>query len=480
MIKKLLFLLIFTSIISGKPAEPGPVDQRIIQYTFNEQYDLAKKLCQDQININQTSPKYYYYLINTKIFEYYQKVAELDPSKRDEGRKTLNKEIINYCENIIDKIDDSNFSVENKFYYGTIYAYLARIYGVDASWWSAFKSGKKAKNYMQEVLKADPKFYDAYLVLGMLEYYADRMSGVTGFIAGVLGLSGSRETGLNYLKLAYDNGKLTFGQTSLTMIEVYSSLEGNEYAALPFFEKFLDRFPKNKRTLNAYCQTLMNLWEVKKAGEIIRSDKDNLIDDYAKARFYDITGNPALAIQHGEKALLNEKTLYRGGANASRYFIVINSWLNGDNARVKKYEPTLSDRFKDELLSARKNEKEFRWLRELSIDIAFDKSAADVEQFLKSKPDFTRLKSFEDEYNLLIGVFYFRNNHFDKAEQYFDRAVNSTGERERYSAVRYLIEIYLKQTVGKAKVENLLLIIDNLANARLSSRSRDLVKKYNL
>ncbi|PKL84302.1 MAG: hypothetical protein CVV24_00390 [Ignavibacteriae bacterium HGW-Ignavibacteriae-3] len=478
--KHILILVFLSSLLSARPIEPSPTDQQIISYTFNEQFDQAKKLCQEQINSNPNSPKYYYYLINTKMMEYYQKVSELDPEKRDEARKILNKEIIDYCEKVLERFDESKLNTENKFYYGTIYAYLARIYGVDASWWSAFKSGKKAKSTMQDILKADSLFYDAYLILGMLEYYADRMSGITSFIAGVLGLSGDRDIGLNYLKISYEKGSLTFGQTALTLIEAYSSLEGNETAALPYFEGFLNRYPKNKRTLNAYCRTLMNLWNIKKVESIIKSDKDNLVDDYTKARFYDLTGNSALAIQYGEMALQNERKLYRGGGNAARHIIVFNSWLAGDYLKMNKYEPTLTERYKTAFAEAKKFEKETKWLRELTIQIAADKPVSAIENYSKSKPDFTSLKGFEDEYNILIGSFYFKNNVYDKSEYYFNRSINSPDDRGRYTAARYLLDLYMKQTVDKTKVKNLLKIIDNIDNSRLSYRSKDLEKKYNL
>ncbi len=474
-----LFIFLYSAVYANS-AEPDRIDQQIINSTYNDQFDAAKKLCLDQISTNQNSPKYYYYLINVKILEYYKKISELDPSKREEGRKNLNEEIINYCENVVDKIDESGLSVENKFYYGTIYAYLARVYGVDNSWWSAFKSGKKAKNFMQDVIKSDPQFFDAYLVLGMIEYYADRMNGVAGFIAGILGLSGSRETGLYYLRTAYDKGKLTFGQSSLMMIEIYTSLEGNDFAALPYFEKFLNRFPQNRKTLNAYCQTLMNLWNFKKAEELIKNDRDNLIDDYAKARFYDMTGNSALAIRYGEKALLNEKNLYRGGAAASRYIIVLNCWLTGDNDKAKKYEPLLSERYKIEFYAAQKNEKEKKWLREFSVKIAQNRQMNDIENYLKTKPDFSRVPNYEDEFNLLAGAFYFKNNLYNRAAVFFEKSVESKDERDKVSAAGSLVEIYLRENVNKSKVENLLKIIDNIDSSRLSYRSKDLAKKYNL
>lgn len=478
--KYLLLFLLVSAVISAKPFEPTPIDQQIITYTFNEQYDQAKKLCQEQINLNPGSPKYYYYLINAKILEYYQRVAELDPEKREGGRKTLNKEIIDYCENVIDKIDEFKLSLENKFYYGTIHAYLARVYGIDASWWSAFKSGKKAKNIMEEIIKADPQFYDSYLVLGMLEYYADRMSGVTSFIAGVLGFSGDREKGLTHLRLAYEKGKLTFGQSALTLIEVYTSLEGNEYAALPYFENFLNRFPKNKRTLNAYCQILLNIWDLRKAETIIKNDKENLVDDFSKARFYDLIGNSELAIQSGERALQNEKNLSRGGGTNSRYIIVFNSWLIRDLARVKKYEPTLNERFKEAFALVKNYEIESRWLRELTIRIALGKSVEEIESFVKTKPGFNQANGFEDQFNLLLGALYFKNNFYDKAEHSFNKSISAVNERDKYSSARYLIEIYMRQTADKQKVKNLLNIIEDLENTRLTFRAKDLEKKYNI
>ena len=478
--KHCLLLLLLCSTIFAKSIEPNPLDQQIISHTFNEEFDQAKKLCQEQININPNSPKYYYYLINAKILENYQKVAELDPDKRSEGRKVLNKEIIDYCESVIDKFDVSKLNIENKFYYGTIYGFLARIYGIDGSWWSAFRSGMKSKKIMEEIIKNDPRFYDAYLPLGMLNYYADRLSGITSFIAGVLGFSGDREQGLNYLQMAYNKGTLTFGQTALTLIEVYQGLEGNEYAALPYYEAFLKRFPRNSRVLNAYCQNLMDLLDFKTVEELIKNDKQNLIDDYAKARFYDAKGNSQLAIQLGERALGNEKKLYRGGGNAVRYIIVFNSWLSGDNARIKKYEPTLGDRNKELFTVVKSNEKDALWLRELLIHISNDKPVNDIENFVKSKPAFNNTKELEGQFNLLLAEFYFKYDLLEKAEQYFNKAAYSVNEHDKNSAMIYLIQIYLKQTVDKNKVKNLISLIDKSDNLRLTYLSKSLEKKYSL
>lgn len=478
--KNLIFFFFFATLICAKPFEPSSIDKQIIKHTFNEEFDRAISLSQEQIKLSPASPKYYYYYINTKILEYYKKVSELETEKRDEGRKILNKEIIDYCEGVIKRFENSKLDVENKFYFGSIYGYLGRIYGVDGSWWSAFRAGMKSKSIMEEILKADPKFYDAYLVLGMLHYYADRLSGVTGFIAGVLGMSGDREKGLNYLHTAYEKGNLTFGQAALTLIEVYSSLEDNDYLSIKYFEDYLKQFPGSKRTLNSYCQRLLGLYETKKVAALLSSEKSSLIDDYTKARYYDMIGNPEQAIKFAEDALKNEKTLWRGAANNARYIIVFNSWLTGMTEGIKKYESELDERNKELFALTKKYEAETRWLHNFSIDIAKGKSIGELENLTNSRPNPGKILDLDHRFNLLMGTVYFKNNLFDKAEQSFRKCLASKNERDKYTAYKYIVDIYLKQNTDKSRVKKLLDEIDDFDNDRLTFRAKDLEKRYNL
>ncbi|KAF0150127.1 MAG: hypothetical protein FD143_2647 [Ignavibacteria bacterium] len=478
--KYFLIVLFLCTTIEAQTILPTQIDKQIIGFTFNEDFSQARKISQEQINKNPNSPKYYYYMINAKILEYYQKVAELAPEKREEGRKKLNREIIKYCEGVVQKFEDASLNTENKFYFSTIYGYLARVYGVDGSWWSAFRTGLKAKNLAEEVIKANSNFYDAYLVIGMLNYYSDRLSGVAGFIAGALGFSGDREKGLSQLRLAYEKGSLTFGQSAQTLIEVYSSLEDNETAAIPVFENFLMQFPENKRTLNAFCLELMSVWEFKKVESIIKADNRNLVSEYVKARFYDMRAEGDNAIKFGEAAVENEREQPRGGVSASRYIVVYNAWLDGDNVRIRKHYAELNERSLENFNLAKKYERENKWLRELTSLIAKDKSVAEFEAFTKTSPDFKNLNDLADQHNYLMGSFYYKNNLFDKAETWFKKSVTSKNERLRNTAVKHLLEIYLKATVDKSKAKYLADVINDIDNDRLSYRARDLEKKYNL
>ncbi|MDP2039246.1 MAG: hypothetical protein Q8L04_17845 [Ignavibacteria bacterium] len=478
--KYFLFVLLCNFVLHAQVVVPTQLDEQIISFTFNENFSQAIKLSQEQIYKNPNSPKYYYYMINVRILEYYQKVAELPQEKRDEGRKTLNGEIIKYCESVVDKFEDTSLNTENKFYFSTIYGYLARVYGVDGSWWSAFRTGLKAKRLAEEVVKANPNFYDAYLVIGMLNYYSDRLSGVAGFIAGALGFSGDRELGLTQLRLAYEKGSLTFGLAAQTLIEVYSNLEDNEAAAIPIYESFLKKFPANKRTLNAYCLELLSIWDFKKVEGIIKADKQNFVSEFVRARYHDMRGESELAIKYAEEALTDEKHQPRGAANSSRYIAIYNAWLIGDNARVKKHMLELNERSLENFNLLNKYEKESKWLRGLTIQIALGKSQPEFEAYIKTAPDFRNAKELADQFNYLIGSYCYKNGLYDKAETWFKKSLTSTNERERNTAIKYLLEIYLKSTVDKSKAKYLADIIDDIDNDRLTYRARDLEKKYDL
>jgi hypothetical protein len=177
--------------------------------------------------------------------------------------------------------------------------------------------------------------------------------------------------------------------------------------------------------------------------------------------------------------LKDEKRLPRGAGNI-RYNLVYNCWLIGDNNRVNKYEPALNEQSKERFNLNKNHEKESKWLHNLSVQMYNNKPLVEIENYIKTKPNLNNAKGFEDQYNLLVGAYYLDKNIYDKAEMFLKKSINATDNRDKYSAVRNLTEIYMRQNVDKAKVKTLLDVIDDLNNDRIKYRAKDLEKKYNL
>ncbi|MCM2268207.1 MAG: hypothetical protein NDI60_10595, partial [Elusimicrobiales bacterium] len=89
-------------------------------------------------------------------------------------------------------------------------------------WIKAYFDGKKAISNTRMALKIDPELYDAYLGLGMYEYYADTLSGVVKILAKFF-MSGDAKEGLRQLTVCKEKGYFNALAAKLLLIEIYTT-----------------------------------------------------------------------------------------------------------------------------------------------------------------------------------------------------------------------------------------------------------------
>jgi hypothetical protein len=480
--KAIIFFLLFiaSAVMAEAPFTPARVDLQILDHTFNLELDEALALADEQIKKTENSPKYYFYYINAMMMEYGVKLNESRISQRQIVKEEMLENIIDYCEKVNEQFEDSVFSIEDKFYYAGVLGYLARAYGLNRSWWSAFQTGQDAESLMDEIIEENPEFYDAYLMLGMFEYFADRMSGVTGFIASVLGFSGDRETGLEYIKLAYDKGSnVTFGQASLMLIEIYTRMEENSFTSLAYFEKFLEKYPRNFRINSWYGRELVSTWNYGKLKHLIEKDSLGLVDANVRAHYYSGIGDREKAIKYSKIVLDNRETNYHWTTRSNQFIFVLNNWLLGNFDEVEKHREELDEnqiKWLDEIIE---HPEDILWLSDFSSAIARGEPRSYMESFLSSPPEFT-LNKFNYTREYYSGIYYYGIGEFDNAEQSLIKTKTAEQSWIRYETFKYLVEIYIRNAVDTGKVEMLLEEIDDLDEESLSFRARELSAVYNL
>ena len=92
------------------------------------------------------------------------------------------------------------------FCLGTTHIYLAAYYGWDAHWWKAYRYGAQGIDYLEQLIRRDPDYYDAYLGLGLYHYYTDILPRFAKAATFLLGLDRDNERGLPGLRPAGDKG----------------------------------------------------------------------------------------------------------------------------------------------------------------------------------------------------------------------------------------------------------------------------------
>ena len=110
---------------------------------------------------------------------------------------------------------------------GGMYGLRARLAVMQHRWIRAYFDGKKAIYNTRKSLKVDPQMYDAYLGLGMYEYYAGTLPGVIKILARFF-LSGDAAQGVEYLQLCKEKGYFNSLAAELLLIEIYTE-PGNRF-----------------------------------------------------------------------------------------------------------------------------------------------------------------------------------------------------------------------------------------------------------
>ena len=132
--------------------------------------------------------------------------------------------------------------------------YLAQSYllrstyrlNFDKGMWGAARDAAKSKGYAEDYIKRHPEHGDAYLTLGLYNYYVDIAPSLVKVLRVLLFLpSGNRAEGLKQLERASTEGQLfaPFAETALANID--GTFEGRPDQAIARLAQLVRRFPGN-------------------------------------------------------------------------------------------------------------------------------------------------------------------------------------------------------------------------------------------
>lgn len=116
------------------------------------------------------------------------------------------------------------------------------------NWVTAYFSGRKAIYNLEESLKIDPTYYDAYFGLGVYEYFAGTLPRVIKILATIVAIKGNPDTGVKYLNKAREQARFTQDSAKLILIQVQNTRGSKFYApekSLEYIRQLHEKFPNN-------------------------------------------------------------------------------------------------------------------------------------------------------------------------------------------------------------------------------------------
>ncbi len=217
--------------------------------------DGAMQRFQEVRRQDPTSPLSYLFLADTYWWKIYLTTGNLvdpdvfdvvskDTSPDDETLMRFDQECIRRAEARVKANQDVARSL---FYEGMAYGLLARFYGLRDNDLPTARAGKKMRSLLLQALSIDPNITDAYLGLGIYNYFVDTLPTIVKMLRFLIGLpGGSRETGLEMLQTVVNKGDLATGEAEFYLAKDFSRNSERQYGkSLSLFQDLASKYPDN-------------------------------------------------------------------------------------------------------------------------------------------------------------------------------------------------------------------------------------------
>ena len=152
----------------------------------------------------------------------------------DNAELALADKVAHLAEAGIAKLD----TAEMELYAGLGYASRARLLGLRFEKMPVARAGVEARKHLLRCLELDPNMADAYLGLGLYNYYVDTLSAMAKILRFFMGIpGGDRREGLRQLEIASTKGELTQMEARFNMAKSLRNYDRDyaraEHAAAP-------------------------------------------------------------------------------------------------------------------------------------------------------------------------------------------------------------------------------------------------------
>ncbi|MBX7152525.1 DUF3808 domain-containing protein [bacterium] len=207
-------------------------------YTFDLNFVAAEQTIDSIITLFPKHPKGYFF---KGSLYFYQMVAG-DP------KRLSDEAFIAWCEKTVDIAEKyreaSADKTESEFYLGLAYGNLGRFHAALGDWIKAFYYGRKTKSLHDDILHKNQSYYDAYLSVGLYNYYAATMPKFVEVLASIFGLGGDRDLGLRQLEIASAKGTLARVEAKFLLANIFME-EGNYDESIVMYRALRHEFPNN-------------------------------------------------------------------------------------------------------------------------------------------------------------------------------------------------------------------------------------------
>ncbi len=252
--KRVLRLGIFPALLCLTPlfsAAADQVDAWAYAYAgqnhfYNLEYQEALADFDRALAIEPGNPVFHNYVANTLLFQEMLRLGLLDGNLFDasnsflEGKKpqpdpeqiaklkaTLAR-VRTLCEI---RLQENSRDTEALYALGVSYAIEGSYkFTIEKSWIEALRTGSRANELHEQILRLDPNYHDAKLVPGVYQFVMGSIPGGVKWLAFLFGYRGSKRRGLQLIQDAMTHGKHATSAAAFLLSVAYTRERYHQYS----------------------------------------------------------------------------------------------------------------------------------------------------------------------------------------------------------------------------------------------------------
>jgi tetratricopeptide (TPR) repeat protein len=239
------FMTLFLSAAPAFAHEPpsGDAISQGLWWLYHARYAKADELFDRYCQAHPNDPAGYFYKTANTWWELAQKLDYDLPDVQKRFEENY-QNTVRVAQATSDSAANDQAKGRALLYWGGAEGLKGRWLVTQKSWVQAYFRGKSGNRLLREAVALDPKLYDAYLGLGIYDYFTDTLPGVQGVLA-YLFIHGDKTRGLKEIHWAIDNGERSRVEAKMFLIEIYTAEEGTPDKALPLIRDLRKEFPES-------------------------------------------------------------------------------------------------------------------------------------------------------------------------------------------------------------------------------------------
>lgn len=257
----LLVLLFINATLFGQSQVQNLIHQGLDK-AYNFEFDSAEKIFNKVIELKPNSPIGFYHIAQLHFWMYL--------GSRDQGEYQVFLKFANLAQQRVEKTLDKNpKDYQTQYLAGNLASFSAMMQASNNSSVDAFWSSKKAVKYFEETLELNPRFYDAYLGLGLFDYAMSFVPDFLKWAVNLSGLSSDKERGFHYIKTAFKKGTFDKTEASFHLSKIYTDYLAEYDSAFLHLQSLTARYPNNALFIYQYAVSLIKDKQLDKAVDVL-------------------------------------------------------------------------------------------------------------------------------------------------------------------------------------------------------------------